>query len=174
MFERILLKKLALDASQEEIRKAVHAMQTHGLPPGTKRKFLLYGLGIGLGTLGVSALAPLISGGIRSLLLSRKQERAFRQAHAIFPELLTYPEEQRRLFFETLKTISPTVASDPVLAGTFLKGTLAQGGIDPMLVRSLIGIEPEPSRIFPEITKEIIAYPTGHLTSELLAHALMG
>jgi hypothetical protein len=81
---------------------------------------------------------PLISEAIRTAHLRRKQEAAYAIANKLFEkELQGYPETEKRLFFHTFRTLSPTLASDPLLVGTFLKQTLAMRAIDPVLINQL-------------------------------------
>jgi hypothetical protein len=81
---------------------------------------------------------PLLVEAIHHAKLKRQQEQAYQVATKLYePELRSYPEQEKRLYFHTLRTLAPSLATDPILVGTFLKQTLAMRSIDPNLIKNL-------------------------------------
>ena len=101
---------------------------------------------------------PMVASAIRHAFMRKKQEKAFEIAKQIFArELEPYSEEEKRLYFNTFRTMSPSLATDPLLVGTFLKQTLAMKAIDPTLIRNIRELrfgEEVTHRIMPQFTIE--------------------
>ena len=78
----------------------------------------------GLGTAAASAVGGLamigMSHGIQSAYDSLTFEKDLQATLKTRPELSTYPKEQVRLVYQSLRRLSPELAKDPLTAGTYL------------------------------------------------------
>ena len=115
------------------------------------------GLQYGLGTAAASAVGGLamigLSHGIQSTYDSMTFEKDLQATLKTRPELSTYPKEQVRLVYSSLRRLSPEIAKDPLTAGTYLIRQFERR--NPSDPHSLPTVELESARTLTQITGEM-------------------
>lgn len=115
------------------------------------------GLQYGLGTAAASAVGGLammgLSHGIQSTYDSMTFEKDLQATLKTRPELSTYPKEQVRLVYSSLRRLSPEIAKDPLTAGTYLIRQFERR--NPSDPHSLPTVELESARTLTQITGEL-------------------
>jgi hypothetical protein len=120
---------------------------------------------LGATTVGI----PLLVEAIHHARLKKQQEHAYQVATRLFEnELRAYPEQEKRLYFHTLKTLAPSLATDPILVGTFLKQTLAMKAIDPTLIKNLREASPLERMVYTHTP------PMATEAGKMLSQAILG
>ena len=122
----------------------------------TKGASFAQGLQYGLGTAAASAVGGLamvgLSHGIQSAYDSMTFEKDLQATLKTRPELSTYPKEQVRLVYQSLRRLSPEIAKDPLTAGTYLVRQFERR--NPSDPHSLPTVELESARTLSQITGE--------------------
>lgn len=122
----------------------------------TKGASFSQGLQYGLGTAAASAVGGLammgLSHGIQSAYDSMTFEKDLQATLKTRPELSTYPKEQVRLVYQSLRRLSPEIAKDPLTAGTYLVRQFERR--NPSDPHSLPTVELESARTLSQITGE--------------------
>jgi len=123
----------------------------------TKGASFSQALQYGLGTAAASAVGGLammgISHGIHSAYDSMTFEKDLQAALKTRPELSTYPKEQVRVVYQSLRRLSPEIARDPLTAGTYLVRQFERR--NPSDPHSLPTVELESARTLSQITGEL-------------------
>ena len=112
---------------------------------------------IGGGLLGIAGAGAEIAGHLQRRIKAR---RTFEKVVKKDPYLSQLPREELEEYFETVKDISPTIASNPLLLRTTLKQMATYEGADPSSIRLLGEIE--------ERTREPLIGPLYRLSDRLL------
>jgi hypothetical protein len=115
------------------------------------------GMRYGLGTAAASAVGGLgmmgLSHGIQNAYDSMTFEKDLQATLKTRPELSTYPKEQVRLVYGSLRRLSPEIAKDPLTAGTYLVRQFERR--NPSDPHSLPTVELESARTLTQITGEL-------------------
>lgn len=123
----------------------------------TKGASFSQGLQYGLGTAAASAVGGLamigLSHGVQSAYDSMTFERDLQATLKTRPELSTYPKEQVRLVYQSLRRLSPEIAKDPLTAGTYLARQFERR--NPSDPHSLPTVELETARSLSQVTSEL-------------------
>jgi hypothetical protein len=94
--------------------------------------------------LGVAGLSAGATAGATALWRHRKDqalkgdiERSYKQMFTEFPDLETAPPERVRAHFGVVTRVAPSLAADPIVAGSLLKQTVERNYFDPATVKAL-------------------------------------
>lgn len=90
----------------------------------------------GLAALG-SAAAKFVATSAADTKLRMEVQKSYGKMFEQYPELKDYKDEATQ-HFNIIAKFAPTLASNPFVAGTFVKGTMEHGHVGPDTVRSLI------------------------------------
>lgn len=122
----------------------------------SKGASFVQGLQYGLGTAAASAVGGLamigMSHGVQSAYDSLTFEKDLQATLKTRPELSTYPKEQVRLVYQSLRRLSPELAKDPLTAGTYLARQFERR--NPSDPHSLPTVELETARTLSQVTGE--------------------
>lgn len=114
------------------------------------------GLQYGLGTAAASAVGGLamvgIAHGVHTAYDAITFEKDFQAVLKVRPELSTYPKEQVRLVYTSLRRLSPEIAKDPLTASTYLVRQFERR--NPSDPHSLPTVELETARTLSQVTGE--------------------
>jgi len=85
-----------------------------------------------------TAAVPSIIEGAKNMLNKGKIKSSYHDMKNKFPDLLGYPEDEVREKFLVLAKFAPSLAEDPMVAGTFVNEMMQYKGIDPLRLNTLI------------------------------------
>jgi len=79
---------------------------------------------------------------IRSIARKMTESKKYEQMLDINPDLKKVPQDRAKLVFKTLNNFAPAAASDPLVAGNFVRNTMEIGevGLSPKAVKELLDI----------------------------------
>lgn len=112
----------------------------------------LFGAGTALAEKGIEAL--------NQMHLEGQMENTYSQMLEEFPQLKKSPDSARRMF-NVLKTFSPKMATNPVVAGSFVSQQVLRSVVEPEIVSRISSIQNMSRQMTPSITSETLkTFPT--------------